>query len=355
MTDTPHKNRSFLLAGLLLAVVTLAVFWQVTDHEFINYDDTQYVAKNPQVQGGLTLGGIRWAFTTSHAGYWHPLTWLSHMLDYQLFGLQASWHHLMNLFFHLANTLLLFVVLRRMTRGLWQSAFVSALFALHPLHVESVAWVAERKDVLSAFFWILTMGAYARYVERRGIRRYLPVLVFFILGLMSKPMVVTVPFVLLLLDYWPLGRLQPAEYASVSGRMNQGRKKRKGGKGLAKEAAQVKPSGFSYEWPVIRALVWEKAPFFAFTVVSSVITFYHQQKEGAMQALPLDARIGNALVSYVSYVVKMIWPRDLAIFYPHPGAQPLWEVFGSALVLVIITVVVIGGVKRFPYLAFGWF
>ena len=358
MTDTIQKKGRLWIC-LLLALVTLAVFRQVTDHEFINYDDTRYVTENPQVQAGLTLQGIKWAFTTFHAANWHPLTWLSHMLDCQLFGLQPAWHHGMNLLFHIANALLLFLVLHRMTKALWQSAFVAALFALHPLHVESVAWVAERKDVLSTFFWILTMGAYAHYVARPGIRRYLPVLMFFILGLMSKPMLVTLPFVLLLLDYWPLGRLQPAaDTPSASGQMNPGRKKRKAARGYTQDVTQHNAPGFPYPWPVIRSLVWEKVPLFAFSAVSSVITFYAQQKEGAMSSLhflPLDTRIGNALVSYVSYMVKLIWPRNLAVIYPYPVSLPVWGVFGAALVLVMITILVLWGVKRFPYLVFGWF
>ena len=191
---------------LFLIAATLFLFWPVRNYEFINYDDGNYVFENMNVKAGLTLKSVVWAFTTTWTGNWHPLTWLSHMLDYELYGLNPGAHHLTSLLFHIANTLLLFWVLKRMTRRLWASSFVAALFALHPLHVESVAWVAERKDVLSAFCWLLTMGMYIRYVERPGLTRYLLTILFFALGLLSKPMLVTLPFVLLLLDYWPLGR-----------------------------------------------------------------------------------------------------------------------------------------------------
>ncbi|NTW16972.1 MAG: glycosyltransferase family 39 protein, partial [Syntrophaceae bacterium] len=250
-------------------ITTLAVFWPVKDHEFINFDDTEYVTENVHVRGGITLKGVTWAFTTFHAGNWHPLTWLSHMLDVQFFGLKAGWHHLMNLLFHIANTLLLFLVLHRMTKALWQSAFVAALFALHPLHVESVAWVAERKDVLSTFFWMLTMGAYVFYVEKPETRRYVLTLFFFALGLMAKPMLVTLPFVLLLLDYWPLKRLQygttdpknPAEDISPSASLKQKRKSKK--PHIVREKAEAKkPTASPYQWSLIRPLLWEKLPFF---------------------------------------------------------------------------------------------
>ncbi|MGD0786232.1 MAG: glycosyltransferase family 39 protein, partial [Sedimentisphaerales bacterium] len=206
----PERVKKSLVLSIYfaLAVSSLLVFWQVRNFDFVNYDDNTYVYENPHVLNGLTAGAVRWAFTTGYANFWHPLTWLSYMLDNQLFGLNPAGFHLTNLLFHIANTLLLFFVLRQMTKALWQSAFVAALFALHPLHVESVAWVSERKDVLSTFFWLLTMWAYVRYVNRPKISRYLWIVVFFTLGLMSKPMLVTLPFVLLLLDYWPLNRIK---------------------------------------------------------------------------------------------------------------------------------------------------
>jgi hypothetical protein len=202
----------------MLIIAVLAIYWQVSSHDFITYDDNKYVTMNDHVRRGLTPESILWAFTDTASSNWHPLTWLSHMLDVQLYGMNPGNHHMTNVLFHMANTLLLFAVLRRMTGALWQSGIVAALFAVHPLHVESVAWVAERKDVLSTFFWMLTLLAYARYAEKPGIKTYIPVLVGFIAGLMSKPMVITLPFVLFLLDYWPLGRIKVTGYRSqVSG------------------------------------------------------------------------------------------------------------------------------------------
>jgi len=353
-----------LFICLVFTVVTLVAFWQVKDHEFINYDDNEYVTENHPVKAGLTFKGVTWAFTTFHAGNWHPLTWLSHMLDVQLFGLKAGWHHLMNLLFHIANTLLLFLVLHRMTKALWQSAFVAALFALHPLHVESVAWVAERKDVLSTFFWMLTMGAYVFYVEKPETRRYVLALFFFALGLMAKPMLVTLPFVLLLLDYWPLKRLHygnggpenPAETLPPSASVKQKRKSKKQDAG--KEKAQAKkPTTSPYQWSLIRPLLWEKVPFFILSVIASVVTYLAQQKGGAvssLKAIPLDARITNAIVSYISYIGKMIWPANLAVFYPHPGMIPHWQILGAVLFLVIVTLIVLRMARSFPYVAVGW-
>jgi len=349
---------------LFLIITTLAVFWQVKDHEFINFDDTEYVTENFHVRGGITFKGVTWAFTTFHAGNWHPLTWLSHMLDVQLFGLKARWHHLMNLLFHIANTLLLFLVLHRMTKALWQSAFVAALFALHPLHVESVAWVAERKDVLSTFFWMLTMGAYVFYAEKPGIKRYLLAFFFFTLGLMSKPMLVTLPFVLLLLDYWPLKRLQygtadlksPAEDVPSSASIKQKRKSKK--QDAVKEKAQAKkPTASPYRWTLIRPLLWEKIPFVVLSVIASVVTYLAQQKGGAvssLKAIPLDVRVTNAIVSYVSYIGKMIWPANLAVFYPHPGMLPYWQILGAALFLLMVTLIVLRMARSFPYVAVSW-
>lgn len=261
---------------LFLAVATLLAFWQVNHCEFIDYDDDVYITDNSPVQNGISIEGIRWAFTTGHANFWHPLTWISHMLDVQLFGLSPRGHHLTSLLLHIANTLLLFLVLHRMTRALWQSAFVAALFALHPLHVETVAWVADRKDVLSTFFWMLTMGAYLFYVERPGLPRYLAVVLFFALGLMSKPMLVTLPFVLLLLDFWPLHRFEqkkPAPYTRqevkepASEERRKGKSKKKHAVKDAVKAQQlatqaVQPAEVNYQWERIRPLLWEKIPLF---------------------------------------------------------------------------------------------
>jgi tetratricopeptide (TPR) repeat protein len=337
MRKTLAETHRALLVCLTLIVATLAVYWQVRNHDFLYYDDHVYVTENPHVQGGLSWNGISWALTTTHSANWHPLTWLSHMVDCQIFGLNAGGHHLSSLLLHLANTLLLFAVLRRMTSAVWPSAFVAALFALHPLHVESVAWVAERKDVLSTFFWMTTMWAYVRYVESPVIGRYLLVLLFFALGLAAKPMLVTLPFVLLLMDYWPLRRFQFA-----SG-------------GLAHKPLKARNFGRSASVPF--RLVREKVPFLALAIVSGIVTLIAQQASGAIQsldALPLQMRFANTLTAYVIYIGKMIWPSRLAVFYPLPGTWPLWQPAGAVTFLVCVFVLVIREARRRPYLAVGW-
>jgi lipoprotein NlpI len=356
---------------LFLATVTLLAFWQVNHCEFIDYDDDVYVTGNSHVQDGITIEGIRWAFTTGHANFWHPLTWISHMLDVQLLGLSPRGHHLTNLLLHIANTLLLFLVLYRMTNAHWQSAFVAALFALHPLHVETVAWVAERKDVLSTFFWMLTMGAYLFYVERPGLLRYLAIVLFFVLGLMSKPMLVTLPFVLLLLDFWPLHRFEqkkPAldirqevkEPASEERRKGKSKKKHavKGTvKTLQLATKTAQPAEVNFPWERIRPLLWEKIPLFALTVLSSIAAFIAQQKGGAVgsiEAFPLSERFSNALVSYILYIAKMIWPSNLTFLYPHPGSWPIWQVLGAVFILITATFLAIRWAKRYPFLPVGW-
>jgi Flp pilus assembly protein TadD len=358
------KNKQILIIYLFLTAALLMVFWQVNHCDFVNYDDTLYVTKNNYVQSGITTEGIRWAFTTGHATNWHPLTWISHMLDVQLFGLNPRWHHLTNLLFHIANTLLLFFVLHRMTKALWESAFVAALFALHPLHVESVAWVAERKDVLAAFFWILTMGAYCYYVEHQRLKRYLLVVLFFVLGLMAKPMLVTLPFVLLLLDYWPLHRLQQIKTdqknsTAVNKPVHGEKQKRRPRKRLTvgEEVVAVKAADSGYQWALIRPLLWEKIPLFALAALSSLVTYIVQQKGGqvaSFEVMPLRARVANAFVSYVIYIGKTIWPNDLAAIYPQPGLLPTWQVFGAAFLLIAVTVTVIWKARKIPYVAVGW-
>ncbi len=352
-----------ILIPLILALVTLAVFWQVRDHDFINLDDEQYVTQNPHVRGGLTAGGLAWAFTTIHASNWHPLTWLSHMLDSQLFGMDPAGHHLVNLLFHVANTLLLFLVLNRMTQALWQSAAVAFLFALHPLHVESVAMVAERKDVLSTFFLLLTLWAYFVYTRRPGFARMIPVVAFFALGLLSKPMLVTLPFVLLLLDYWPLGRTAapertiprplPTPGIESPGKKKKQKKKQTGESPPAPPVREETSAAAAIPW----ALVTEKIPLFALTILSSIITFHAQQKGGAMSTLddiPLLKRLGNALISYASYIVKTVFPQGLAVFYPYPASLPAWQVLGSAALIGAITFFAVRFRKRFPYALVGW-
>jgi protein O-mannosyl-transferase len=326
-----------VLVGFFLVAATLVAFWDVRNHGFMDIDDGVYVTENPQVQAGLTFKGLIWAFTTVHASNWHPLTWLSHMLDCELYGLNAAGHHLTSLFLHIVNTLLLFLVLKRMAGSLWKSGFVAALFALHPLHVESVAWVAERKDVLSTFFWILTLGAYVRYAEHPQLRRYLPVLFCFALGLLSKPMLVTLPFVMLLLDYYPLGRLQ---FGWLDHR----------------DPHNLKTPNPGHQRSSLLHLVREKIPFFILTALSSFITFYAQQAGGAVGSLalyPLETRVLNATVSYVRYIGKMLWPQNLAILYPYSEISHFWGV-GAGLFLLGTTILVVRVACKRPYLLVGW-
>ena len=327
---SPHRLK--LMVSLILIVATIGVFWQVRNHDFLYYDDNLYVTENYHVLAGLTPEGIVWAFTTSHASNWHPISWLSHMMDCQIYGLNASEHHLTNLLFHIINTLLLFGVFERMTRARWRSALIAALFAVHPLHVESVAWVAERKDVLSTLFWFSTMWAYMRYVECPGFTRHLLVFVLFALGLMAKPMLVTLPFVLLLMDYWPLERFKFAH-------------------------GEQRPGQFMHEASSAPRLVLEKAPLFALAAGSCVATFLAQQSWGAISSLdklPLSVRMANALVAYVTYMGKMIWPVDLAVIYPHAGMLPMWQVAGAGLLLLTISLLVVRTARQFPYLVVGW-
>jgi protein O-mannosyl-transferase len=323
------------LMSLLLIIVTCTVYWQVGSNQFVNFDDGKYILENPHVRTGLTAEGFIWAFSSTYASNWHPLTWLSHMLDVQLFGLNPGPHHIVNVLFHAVNTVLLFLLLLRMTGAYWQSVFVAALFALHPLHVESVAWVAERKDVLSAFFWMVTLLLYAWYVKRPGRMRYMLTLCSFALGLMSKPMLVTLPIVLLLLDYWPLGRLQFGQAGLLT----------------RKDAASANQKPFPW------SLLWEKVPFFALTAASSIVTIYAQHKGGAMssiKAVPLTFRFINALWSYVLYLVKMIWPVNLAVLYPLPPTLTIAQGMIAAAILALISFLVIRSAKRHPYFLVGW-
>jgi len=325
--------------SIFLLALTLVIYWPVLSHEFVNIDDNLYVTENRHVQGGLTWSGASRAFTSTTANNWHPLTMLSHMLDCHLYGLNPRGHHLSNLLLHTANTLFLCLALCRMTGCVWRSAFVAAAFSLHPTHVESVAWIAERKDVLSTFFWILTMWSYAHYVSRPGITRYLLVLLLFVLGLLSKPMVVTLPFVLLLMDYWPLERLQ----------RNMGE-----GSDTPSPLKTFKSDKASPSY-----LVREKLPFFALSTIFSIVAFFAQQEGGSVEsldALPLKIRFANTLVAYVQYIGKMIWPHELAVYYPHPGsALPLWQAAASGLFLALVTVLALRTARRLPYLPVGWF
>jgi tetratricopeptide (TPR) repeat protein len=351
-----------LLLMLVLVLATTAVYLQVKDYDFVGFDDNEYITENSHVRTGLTSENVSWAATAFYAGNWHPLTWISHMLDCQLFGLKPGLHHLVNLLFHIANTILLFLVLHRMTKGLWQSAFVAAIFAIHPLHVESVAWISERKDVLSTLFWMLTMGAYAFYVEKQEIKKYLLALFFFTLGLMAKPMLVTLPFVLLLLDYWPLRRLETVkpsagEHKQSEKPLKPRHEKKERRRGAIKREHVNKTEMRTRQQTPLAQIMLEKIPFFVLSLASSVVTYMAQQKGGAMhslQSVPLSTRIANALVSYSVYIWKMIWPESLAVLYPYPGTLPTWEVVVAVFFLGITTFLIIRNVKRYPYLTTGW-
>ncbi len=331
------------VCGLLLLAVVLA-FGQTVGHEFVNFDDNVYVYDNPQVRQGLTEQGIRWAFTTGHAGNWHPLTWLSHMLDCQLFGNQAGGHHLTNVLLHAATAIALFLVLWRMTGDLWPSVFVAGIFAIHPLRVESVAWIAERKDVLSGLFFVLTIAAYVHYVRRPfSLGRYFLVAITLALGLMSKPMLVTTPFVLLLLDYWPLGRMAigtlgmpPASVTPVSTKTRRNNRT-------------------MHERPSLQWLIVEKLPLLALSVASCAATLAAQQEAMAGELIPLPWRLANALVSYVAYLGQLFYPVGLAILYVHPhDALPAVKVVVALLTLVGISVAVGVLRRKCPYLLVGW-
>jgi tetratricopeptide (TPR) repeat protein len=319
-----------VLVRLALVTLTLAVYAQVYHHGFFLVDDGVYVKDNPRVQAGLNRPNIQWAFTTTAAANWHPITWLSHMLDCQVFGLGLAGHHLVNVFLHVLNVLLLFWVLDQMTGAIWPSAFVAAVFAVHPLHVESVAWISERKDVLSTFFWLLTMAAYSAYVRKPGISRYVVILPPFVLGLMTKPMLVTLPCVLLLMDYWPLGRF--AVPPPVKGKAKPG-----------------------FPW---KALV-DKAPLFGLAALSSLMTYYAQQSSGAVQTLdmlPLHQRAANAGVAYVLYAIHAVWPVNLSTYYPLAKDGLSWgPVAGSLAFLAGISWLVAWKRRDRPYLAVGWF
>jgi hypothetical protein len=329
-----RRYRSEFLISLFLATITFAIYGHVLQNELVDFDDLTYITSNPHVLTGLTGPNIRWAFTTNYAGNWHPLTWLSLQLDAQLFGPKPWAFHLTNLLLHCANSVLLFVVLRAMTGAVWRSAVVAALFAWHPLHVESVAWAAERKDVLSTFFWMLTLGVYFLYVRLPGWRRYLAYLavcVCLALGLLAKPMLVTLPFVLLLLDFWPLGRLPPNKLQT--------------------------PSSATAAWKLLR-LFLEKVPLFTLVAASCLITWQAQQRGGAVQSLaqfPLSVRAANALVACVGYLGKMLFPVDLAAYYPHPrDSLTAGQVAGAGLLLLAVTIIAVGAVRHRPYLLVGW-
>ena len=320
-------KEQILIVYIVLAAITLAVFWQVNQYDFINLDDNLYVTENRHIQSGITLDGFCWAYSTKHAGFWLPLVWLSFMLDYELYGLHAGGYHLTNRILHILSVLLLFWLFNRMSGAIWRSAFIASLFALHPLHLESVVWITERKDVLSAFFWMLTLCLYVYYTEKPAIKRYLLVLFSFVCALMSKPIVVTLPFVLFLLDYWPLDRW------------------------MIKEVPTNRNNSTVM-------LIGEKIPFIVLTVISSIVTIGAQNTVGAIvsvERFPFSVRIANAMISYVAYLRKFFWPVDLAVFYPYELSLPLGEILISGLILVLITAAVLYYIKKMPFLFVGWF
>ena len=340
---TTTFERPDLLIVLGLAVVTFGLYAQVTGHQFITLDDDSYIKENPVVNHGVTLAGLAWAFTTFHQANWHPLTWIAHMIDSQLFGMFAGGHLLVNALIHAANTLLVFWLLLRTTHARWSSALVAALFALHPLHVESVAWASERKDTLSTFFGLLSLIAYTRYADARmalascqsigwkpmphGAARkwYAGTFITLLLGLLAKPMLVTWPVVMLLLDYWPLGRFDLTSRREVATKL----------------------------WPLLR----EKIQLFALVTASAVVTFVAQSHGGSVSSFTeasVTLRLSNALVSYAKYLLLAFWPNDLAVFYPLPKAIPAWQIMGAALLLIAVTAFCFFQRKLQPYLIVGW-
>lgn len=305
----------------LLATITLTVYWQVIQFDFINLDDHVYVTQNINIQSGITYDGLKWMFKTRYADLWNPLVWLSFMFDYELYGLNAGGYHLTNLILHVLSTLLLFWLFNRMTGTLWRSAFVAAFFALHPMHVESVAWVSERKDVLSAFFWMLTLCFYVFYTEKQSVRRYALVFFSFVLALLSKPMVVTLPVIMILLDYWPLKRFENH-------------------KGLS---------------DMILWQIKEKLPLLILSAVITIITLYNPNEGLPHSIIPLDIRLANAPVAFMTYLVKTFWPCNMAIFYPFPSQIPAGQTVGTILLITAMTAAVMVTTKRLPYLFVGWF
>jgi tetratricopeptide (TPR) repeat protein len=321
-----RSYRLTLVISLFLTLATAAVFWQLPGHTFITVDDNVYVTNNTHVDAGLTAKSIRWAFTTLKAEFWHPLTWLSLMADREIFGGSPGGYHLTNLLLHIINALLLFFFLVKATGRPLESGFAASLFAMHPLHVESVAWIAQRKDVLSTCFWLLTLWCYAHYVEKPGRWRYGWVLLFFTLGLMSKPMLITLPFTLLLLDYWPLYR-------------------------------------FQYDGPLrsflrtLRPYLYEKLPLFAMAAAAAIVTYIAQKYGSGLDPpnpYPIADRIANALISYGSYIWKMIWPQKLAFFYPFPAKLPIWQFIAAIIILGVITAWALKSMKDRPYIIVGW-
>jgi Flp pilus assembly protein TadD len=322
MVNCSRRNQTAIC--LFLVFVTFVIFYRVSGYDFVNFDDDVYVTANTRVRSGLSSENIAWAFMATDNVYWHPLTWISHMVDVQLWGLDPGRHHLINVLFHIANALLLFLALNQMTGALWRSAFVAMLFALHPINVESVAWVAERKNVLSTFFMMLALLAYGFYAAKSSLVRYLLVGALFVLGLLTKPMLVTLPFVFLLLDYWPLGRFSFWE-----------------------------ASGDRIDRAL--SLILEKVPLFLLSGLSVYLSSVSVQAIKSLESVPMALRLGNALVSYMKYMGKLFWPFNLTLLYPYPQSICAWQLLGSLIILVMVSGFAIRFLKHHAYFAVGWF
>lgn len=333
-----NNNQKQLITGCLIIICILIIYWPVQHYGFMNFDDDIYVTENIHVSSGLTRESITWALKTQDAGFWHPLTWLSLMLDYEIYRHNAGGYHWTNVLLHMFSSILVLLVLNRMTGAVFKSGFVALLFALHPLHIESVAWIAERKDVLSAFFWMLTMWFYVLYTEKPGFGRYSLVVAAFVLGLMAKPMLVTLPFVLLLLDCWPLNRINSDQNSNGQ-------------------------SSFAYLSHLLLSkkigwLIMEKVPMFFLALGSSLITFRAEMRFGALdlnEYMPLGDRLGNAIISYFRYILKTIWPSDLSVYYPMSANWPLWKPAAGALLLLVMILAALKSLRKYPYLAVGLF
>lgn len=318
------KNYSYLII-LFLMIASLAAFGRIAGNDFINFDDPRYITENSNIQAGMHYENIRWAFASFVESHWIPLTLMSHMLDWTLFGANASGHHIVSMLLHMGAVIFLFLFLNRTTNNIWPAAFAAALFALHPLRVESVVWASERKDVLSMFFGMASLYAYALYAEKSKRSRYFLCLILFALSLMAKSMLVTLPFVFLLLDYWPLGRWQTEIISPLKNRFQ-----------------------------MIRRLLWEKVPFFVLTILSSMMTLRAQYGESSLH-LPFTTHVFNAIISYVAYLKKFFLPVDLVLLYPFKYFFPIWQILASCVILIVITIFVIYYIKKFPFLFVGWF
>lgn len=331
------RTKRDIVIGIALSAVIIIIYWQVKEFKFVYYDDEVYVTEKVHVMSGLTWAGVKWAMCSTESGFWHPVTWLSLMADRELFNLNAGGFHWTNVILHIINTLLLFILLRTATGSPLSSASVALLFAIHPLHVESVAWVAQRKDILCTLFGFASLWAYVKYSRSPSGRKYFFVVVFFILGLMSKPMVVTLPFVMLLMDYWPLQRITFSKQTN------------------AENTPANNPLTIKRSFPM---LLLEKLPLITLSVTASILAFFTENKAGALtklENLGIWDRCANAVVSYVKYIAIMFWPVRLAFFYPHPIKIPPGQIAGAITVIISITLMIIYAYKRRPYLFVGWF